>query len=140
MILLDTNVISELMRAKPNPHVLAWVDEQPGRLLMISSISVAETLYGLARMPDGKRKEALREVAMAIIEEDFAGQVLPFDKDAAVHYAELAAMSEVKGRAAGVADAQIAAIARLHEATIATRNVRHFEVFGVPLVNPWGEE
>ncbi|MFZ6045294.1 type II toxin-antitoxin system VapC family toxin [Pseudomonas sp. CR3202] len=140
MILLDTNVISELMRAKPNPNVLAWVDAQPGRLLVICSVSVAEILFGIARMPDGKRKDALLEAATAIIEEDFAGHALPFDVDAAVHYAELAAMSEAKGRVAGVADAQIAAIARLHEATIATRNVRHFEALGVPVVNPWGEE
>ncbi|MDH4553787.1 type II toxin-antitoxin system VapC family toxin [Pseudomonas sp. BN417] len=137
MILLDTNVISEFMKARPDPNVVAWVDAQPGRVLVICSISVAEILYGLARMPDGKRKSGMLEIAKAIIEEDFAGQVLSFDTDAAVHYAALAAMNAAKGRSVGMADAQIAAIARLHEATIATRNVRDFEAFGVPLVNPW---
>ena len=137
MILLDTNVLSELMRAKPDPNVIAWVDAQRSSDLIISSITVAEILYGIARMPDGKRKDALYVVATAMFEEDFAGNILAFDADAAVHYADLVAASEGRGKIADMADGQIAAIARLHGARIATRNVRHFEEFGVPLVNPW---
>lgn len=137
MILLDTNVLSELMRAKADPKVLAWVDAQPASRLMICSITVAEILYGIARMPDGKRKQGLLDIASAMFDEDFAGNILPFDADAAVHYAEIAAESEARGRVVDMADAQIAAIGRLHDAVIATRNIRHFESLGVALVDPW---
>lgn len=137
MILLDTNVLSELMRAKPDPAVVAWIDAQPVDDLHISAITVAEILYGIARMPDGKRKQALHDLALVMFEEDFAGNILPFDTDAAVHYAELVAESESRGKLADMADGQIAAIARLHGAHIATRNVRHFEHFGVSLTDPW---
>lgn len=137
MILLDTNVLSELMRAKPDPRVLAWVDAQPASDLVICSITVAEILYGIARMPDGKRKQGLLDLASAMFDEDFAGNILPFDADAAVHYAELAAASEARGRAVEMADVQVAAIGRLHDAVIATRNIRHFEPLGVDLVDPW---
>ena len=137
MILLDTNVLSELMRAKPDPTVLAWVDAQPASRLMICSITVAEILYGIARMPEGKRKQGLLDIASAMFDEDFAGNILPFDADAAVHYAEIAAESEARGRVVDMADAQIAAIGRLHDAVIATRNIRHFESLGVALVDPW---
>ncbi|MCY1283686.1 Toxin FitB [compost metagenome] len=139
MILLDTNVLSELMRAKPDPNVIAWVDAQRSSDLVICSITVAEILYGIARMPDGKRKDGLYAVATAMFDEDFAGNILPFDVDAAVHYADLVAASEERGTIADMADGQIAAIARLHGARIVTRNVRHFEAFDVPLVNPWNE-
>ncbi|MFN3769682.1 MAG: type II toxin-antitoxin system VapC family toxin [Ectopseudomonas guguanensis] len=137
MILLDTNVLSELMRAKPAPQVLEWVDAQPTGDLVITSITVAEILYGIARMPDGKRKQGLLDVASVMFDEDFAGNILPFDADAAVHYAEIAAETEAKGRVVDMADAQIAAIGRLHDAVIATRNIRHFETLGVALVDPW---
>jgi len=137
MILLDTNVLSELMRAKPDPKVLAWVDAQPASRLMICSITVAEILYGIARMPDGKRKRGLLDIASAMFDEDFAGNILPFDANAAVNYAEIAAESEARGRVVDMADAQIAAIGRLHDAVIATRNIRHFESLGVALVDPW---
>ena len=137
MILLDTNVLSELMRSKPAPQVLEWVDAQPTGDLVITSITVAEILYGIARMPDGKRKQGLLDVASVMFDEDFAGNILPFDADAAVHYAEIAAETEAKGRVVDMADAQIAAIGRLHDAVIATRNIRHFETLGVALVDPW---
>jgi toxin FitB len=137
MILLDTNVLSELMRAKPDPKVLAWVDAQPASQLLICSTTVAEILYGIARMPDGKRKQDLLDMASAMFDEDFAGNILPFDADAAVHYAEIAAESEARGRVVDMADAQIAAIGRLHDAVIATRNTRHFQSLGVTLIDPW---
>ena len=137
MILLDTNVLSELMRAKPAPEVLAWVDAQPSGQLYTSAITVAEILYGIARMADGKRKQGLLELATLMFEEDFSGRILPFDTDAAVHYAGLAAESEAKGKVVDMADGQIAAIAALYEARVATRNVRHFDYLGVPVINPW---
>lgn len=137
MILLDTNVLSELMRARPAPQVLAWVDAQPSRELVICSITVAEILYGIARMPDGKRKQGLLDLATAMFDEDFAGNILPFDADAAVHYAEIAAVSEARGKVVDMADAQIAAIGHQHGAVIATRKVRHFESLGVALIDPW---
>lgn len=137
MIVLDTNVLSELMRAKPAPEVLAWIDAQPTSQLFISSITVAEILYGIARMADGKRKQSLLDVATLMFDEDFAGRILSFDSDAAVHYAGLAAESEAKGKVVDMADGQIAAIAALHDARVATRNVRHFDYLGVPVINPW---
>ncbi len=137
MILLDTNVLSELMRAKPDPRVLEWVDAQPASELVICSITVAEILYGIARMPDGKRKQSLLDLVSAMFDEDFAGNILPFDAGAAVHYAEIAAESEARGRAVEMADVQIAAIGRLHDAVVATRNTRHFDLLGVDLVDPW---
>lgn len=137
MIVLDTNVLSELMRAKPAPEVLAWVDAQPTSQLFISAITVAEILYGIARMADGKRKQSLLDVATLMFDEDFAGRILSFDSDAAVHYAGLAAESEAKGKVVDMADGQIAAIAALHDARVATRNVRHFDYLGVPVINPW---
>ena len=115
------------------------MDAQRSSDLVISSITVTEILYGIARMPDGKRKDSLYVLASAMFEEDFAGSILAFGANAAVHYADLVAASEGRGKIADMADGQIAAIARLHGARIATRNVRHFEAFGIPLVNPWNE-
>jgi predicted nucleic acid-binding protein len=137
MILLDTNVLSELMRAKPAPEVVAWIDSQPTSQLYICAITVAEILYGIARMADGKRKQSLLALATLMFDEDFAGRILSFDADAAIHYAGLAAESEAKGTVVDMADCQIAAIAVLHAAQVATRNVRHFDYLGVAIVNPW---
>ncbi|MFZ4967335.1 MULTISPECIES: type II toxin-antitoxin system VapC family toxin [Pseudomonas] len=137
MILLDTNVLSEFMRLQPDARVLAWVDAQPAIDLVISSISVAEVLHGIARLAAGKRKQRLQAQAMAMFEEDFAGRILPFDALAAVVYAELVAEREAGGRPPSVADAQIIAIAKAHGASIATRNVRDFEQSGVLIINPW---
>lgn len=137
MILLDTNVLSELMKAKPAPEVVAWIDQQPAGQLYISAITVAEILYGIARLPDGKRKTSFADLARLMFDEDFAGRILPFDTEAASRYASLAAASEAQGRVADMADAQIAAIAALYDAPVATRNVRHFDHLGVSVINPW---
>jgi predicted nucleic acid-binding protein len=137
MIVLDTNVLSEFMRIEPDSQVLAWVDAQPSMDLAISAITVAEVLHGIARLPFGKRKQKLEAHAMAMFEEDFAGRILPFDAHAAVEYATLVAGAETEGRAASMADAQIAAICRSHGALIATRNVRDFAFPGVEMINPW---
>lgn len=137
MIVLDTNVISEFMRAEPDGNVLAWIDSQPAMDLVISAITVAEILHGIARLPFGKRKQKLESHAMAMFEEDFADRILPFDAHAAVEYAAIVALCEAKGRAAGMADAQIAAICRVHGAPIATRNTKDFEFPGIEIINPW---
>ncbi|NUT89753.1 type II toxin-antitoxin system VapC family toxin [Pseudomonas corrugata] len=137
MIVLDTNVISEFMRAEPNANVLAWIDLQPAMDLVICAITVAEILHGIARLPFGKRKQKLESHAMAMFEEDFAGRILPFDAHAALEYATLVASCEARGRAAGMADAQIAAICRTHGALVATRNARDFEFSGIEIINPW---
>ncbi|KQW30038.1 MULTISPECIES: type II toxin-antitoxin system VapC family toxin [Pseudomonas] len=138
MIVLDTNVLSEFMRSEPDSRVLAWVDVLPTMDLAITAVTVAEILHGIARLPSGKRKQKLEAHAMAMFEEDFAGRIFPFDAHAAVEYAALVANSEARGRTASMADSQIAAICRTHGASIATRNVRDFELSGVEVINPWG--
>lgn len=105
--------------------------------LVICAITVAEILHGIARLPFGKRKQKLESHAMAMFEEDFAGRILPFDAHAALEYATLVASCEARGRAAGMADAQIAAICRTHGALVATRNTRDFEFSGIETINPW---
>ena len=113
------------------------MDAQPALELAISAITVAEILHGIARLPSGKRKQKLESHAMAMFEEDFAGRILPFDVHAAVEYATLVDGCEAKGRAASMADAQIAAVCRIHGAPIATRNIRDFEFSGLDVINPW---
>ncbi|WP_353222886.1 type II toxin-antitoxin system VapC family toxin [Salinisphaera hydrothermalis] len=138
MIVLDTNVLAELMRPTPNPLVVDWVDAaSAGDDIAITAITVAEILYGIERLPEGRRKQQLGGVAAMMFEEDFAGAIFSFDAEAAVHYAERVAASEAAGRPASMADAQIAAICLSHGATLATRNTKDFEAFGVTLVNPW---
>lgn len=106
-------------------------------MLFISAITVAEMLYGITRMANGIRQQGWLELAALMVEEDFAGRILPFDTEAAVHYAGLAAESEAKGKVVDMADGQIAAIVALHDARVATRNVRHLDYLGVPVINPW---
>nr|WP_299240685.1 type II toxin-antitoxin system VapC family toxin [uncultured Halomonas sp.] len=137
MIVLDTNILSELMRPKPESRVVNWLDVQDPISVAISAITVAEVLYGIERLPDGRRKRGFTAMAAAMFEEDFAGLILPFDGEAAVYYAEQVAASEKAGRGVHMADAQIAAICLQHQATLATRNVKDFENLGVNIINPW---
>ena len=137
MIVLDTNILSELMRPMPNEQVLAWVDAQTVSELAITAITVAEILYGIERLANGKRKQNLHAQAIAMFKEDFADHILPFDADAAVHYAQLTATSEAAGQPPSMGDAQIAAICRLHRASLATRNIRDFKNFELVMINPW---
>ena len=137
MIVLDTNVVSELMRPAPNPAVLAWVDAQPDRDLWLCSVAVSELLFGLARLPPGARRAQLTQAFEAMLTEDFSGRVLAFDLPAAVVYADLVAKREREGQPVAMADAQIAATCLAHGAQLATRNVRHFEGLGFAWVNPW---
>ena len=137
MILLDTNVVSELMRPSPAPDVLDWVNAQPSSELWLCSVVVAELLYGVARLPDGARKRHLAVAVEAMVIEDFASRTLPFDLEAAVAYAQLVAQREREGMPIAMADAQIGAICAVHGATLATRNQRDFAKLGLTLVNPW---
>lgn len=137
MIVLDTNVLSELMRIAPEPRVVAWLDAQEPSSVAITAITVAEILYGIQRLPEGWRRRVLASAAAAMFEEDFAGRILAFDAEAAVCYAKCVAASEQTGRAVQMADAQIGAICLLHQAVLATRNTRDFESLGVSLVDPW---
>jgi predicted nucleic acid-binding protein len=137
VIVLDTNVISELMRPQPAPAPLAWVDAQPADALAITAITAAELLYGVARLPSGARKRALSDAVTALVREEFAGRVLPFDVGAAEHYADIVVECERRGRPISAMDAQIAAVCRSCDAALATRNVTDFEEAGIGLVDPW---
>ena len=137
MIVLDRHVLSELMRPAPSPQVLAWLDAQTPDTLWLTSVSVAELLFGIARLPDSARKQAFAQAALGMLEEDFANRVLNFDLEAASILANLAAASERAGRPMGLADGQIAAICLAHHASLATRNGRDFAQLGLQLINPW---
>ncbi|MBE0510896.1 MAG: type II toxin-antitoxin system VapC family toxin [Chromatiales bacterium] len=138
MILLDTNVLSEFMRPRPEARVVQWLDGQRADTLHTSAVSQAEIELGLALMPDGKRQLELASSAKAMFEEDFAGRCLPFDAIAASHYAHLVAARSRMGRPISVEDAQIAAIALASDMALATRNTRDFEsITGLALINPW---
>ena len=137
MIVLDTNVLSELMRRRPSARVVRWVDEQDANALAITAVTVAELLYGVARLAEGARTAELAAAVHALVREDFAGRVLPFDVTAAAHYAELAAGRERQGRPVSVSDGQIAAICRCHGAALATRNIRDFDATAIQILDPW---
>jgi predicted nucleic acid-binding protein len=138
MFLIDTNVISELMRATPAPSVLSWFSTQDPSTLYLSAVTEAELRTGIAILPEGQRREGLKAALDATISEDFEGRILPFDTDAAKAYAEIAAGRRSAGRPIADADCQIAAIAREAAMPVVTRNLRDFEGCGVDLVNPWG--
>ena len=137
MIILDTNVVSELMKAAPAQRVLGWIAAQPASALYTTSITEAEILHGLALLPTGKRRNALESATEAMLSEDFAGRILPFGSDAAHAYARIAADRRRGGRPISHFDAQIAAIARSAGAAIATRNVTDYDRCGVKILNPW---
>ena len=137
MILLDTNVISELMRPDPDRAVLAWFDTHADGEAWTSAVVVAELLSGIDLMPSGRRQRTLREHVEAMIAEDFLGRILDFDLEAARHYGRILAVRQRMGRPIDEMDAEIAAIARVHGATLATRNTDDFYECGVTVVNPW---
>ncbi|WP_439570174.1 type II toxin-antitoxin system VapC family toxin [Roseovarius mucosus] len=137
MIILDTNVISELLRPAPEPKVEHWLSAQEGLNVYLTSISEAELRYGLAIMGNGKHRAALVDAVDRILREDLAGRILPFDSDAAQSYATIAAARRSVGRPIAQADCQIASIAHTRGATVATRNTPDFEGCEIDLINPW---
>jgi hypothetical protein len=139
MILLDTNVLSELMRPHPNPVVVDWVNAQSS-VARVSAITQAEIGLGIALLPDGKRRDALAVAARQMFEEDFAGRCLPFDSVAAECFARLVAERRRIGRPITTQDAQIAAIALANDMPLATRNTDDFKaITGLALVDPWND-
>jgi predicted nucleic acid-binding protein len=137
MLMLDTNMLSEIMRPDPPRKITDWFVRQPSDELFTATVCQAEILSGLAVMPSGRRRTALEEAARAMFTDDFGGRVLPFDVKAASAYAELFAARRKAGRPSGTIDLMLAAIARAHGASVVTRNVADFEFMGVPIVNPW---
>jgi len=137
VILLDTNVLSELMKPTPEKRVVAWMGAQPSQSLYTTSITQAEILHGVMLLPSGRRRKAFEAAAEGMFREEFAGRVLSFGSEAALPYALIAVDRRRAGRPISHFDAQIAAIARSTGATVATRNVTDFEGCGVRLLNPW---
>ena len=137
MIILDTNVLSELMKARPSTNVLDWTAAQPPLSLFTTTVTQAEILYGIRLLPTGRRREALADAVAGMFDEDFSGRVLSFDGPAAHAYAVIATARKQAGRPIAQFDAQIAAIARSRGAAIATRNISDFEACGVDVVDPW---
>jgi predicted nucleic acid-binding protein len=137
VILLDTNVVSEPLRAAPEPRVVAWIDAQPLETLMLSSVTVAELRFGLATLPAGKRRDHLRERIEREVLPLFLGRVLAFDLAATQSYADALAKARQSGMSIGLADGYIAAIALANGLTVATRDTRPFEAAGVAVIDPW---
>ena len=137
MIVLDTNVVSEVMRAAPDPSVVAWLNDQDAFLLYLTAITVAEIRYGLRVLPQGKRRRSLEEGFERILVEGFTGRILPFDEAAAHRYGEVMGRRQEIGRPLDILDGQIAAIAWVNGFSVATRNVQDFLDCGVEILNPF---
>ena len=140
MILIDTNVISEPLRATPNPQVVAWLDAQPLDTVFLSVVTVAELRLGVARLPAGRRRNGLIEQLESQVLPAFIGRVLPFDMAATQAYAQAMAQAQAKGVSVGVADGFIAAIAASNRMSVATRDTAPFVAMGLDVINPWQAE
>jgi predicted nucleic acid-binding protein len=136
-ILLDTNVLSEVLRGAPASAVLAWFAVQRESDLMVSTVTQAEMFLGARLLPAGKRRLNLQHALAGLFDGNFAGRVLPFDSGAVVHYVEVVASRRQAGRPISQFDAQIAAIALRCGASLATRNLKDFEGCGLTLIDPW---
>jgi toxin FitB len=137
MIVLDTNVLSELMRPAPDAGVVAWLAARDPLELATTTIAIAEIQRGIARLPDGRRRKSLEQRFSAFVEEAFPGRLLAFDRDAAYACGEVSASRERKGLHADAVNMMIAAIVKTAGATLATRNTRDFEGCGIALADPW---
>lgn len=137
MIILDTNVLSALMRKTPETVVIAWLDRQAADSMWITSITLFEARLGFALLPKGRRRQTLETAFNELLEEDLENRILDFDRAAADAAASLAAERRKAGRPVDMRDTQIAGIALARRATLATRNVRHFSDLSVPIVDPW---
>ena len=136
MIVLDTNVVSEAMKPEPHPAVRAWLNDQAAETLYLSSVTLAELLFGIAALPAGKRKDMLAQTLDGLLGL-FRDRVLPFDTDAARHYATLAVTARTGGRGFPTPDGYIAAISAARGFIVATRDTAPFEAVGVSVINPW---
>jgi len=137
VIILDTNVLSALMRTAPDAPVVAWLDRQPAESVWITSITLFEARFGLALLPAGRRRRSLETAFAHLLEEDLENRVVDFDDAAASAAATLAAERQAAGQSVDLRDTLIAGIALARRATLATRNVRHFADLSVPMVDPW---
>jgi predicted nucleic acid-binding protein len=138
MILLDTNVVSEMMRVSPAEKVRTWIGEQETTQLFISTITIAEISYGINALPKGKRRDLLDDAFNKLIKEAFEHRILPFEQQSAVLYGKLMSHRKELGKPLGILDGQIAAIARAHGKRLATRNLRDFVNCELDLINPFG--
>ena len=137
MIILDTNVVSELMRPNPSSRVMHWMAGQSAPRLYLSTVSEAELRYGVEILPAGNRRTQLLDQIEGMLSEDFAGRILPFDRAAAQAYAVIAAARRAAGRPINHADCQIAAVAGCRGASVATRDSAGFEGSGIDVIDPW---
>ena len=137
MIILDTNVLSALMRTTPDAVVVNWLDRQPADSVWVTSLTVFEARFGLALLPKGRRRVGLERAFDRVLSEDLANRILDFDSMAAACAAQRASDRQRMGRAADLRDTLIAGIAQARRATIATRNTRHFDGLDIPVVDPW---
>ena len=137
MIILDTNVLSALMRTIPDAAVLHWLDRQPAASVWITSITLFETRFGLALLPAGRRQQVLEAAFDDLLREDLENRILDFDSAAATAAASLAAARQKSGRPVDMRDAQIAGIVLARRATLATRNIRHFVDLKISIIDPW---
>jgi predicted nucleic acid-binding protein len=137
VIVLDTNVLSALMRTNPETKIVEWLDRQPADSVWLTSITVFEARFGLALLPKGRRRSSLERAFERVLSEDLSNRVLALDEMAALTAAQLAADRQRLGRIVDLRDTLIAGIAQARRATIATRNTRHFDSLDVPVVDPW---
>ena len=140
MIVLDTNVVSELVRPAPSTVVMAWLDAQDSSDLVITALTAAEVRTGVALLPDGHRKQDIGLRMESLLTQTFAHFVLAFDIDSSAFYAQIVAARQRSGQPISTVDAQIASVCRQHEATLATRNISDFTATGIELINPWAGE
>ncbi len=139
MFILDTNIVSEVMRNVPSPEVMAWLDEHPRHDLYVTAVTQAEILTGIAFLPEGRRRSELAEAAEYAFNSLFNGRLLSFDSAAAHAYAEIASARRNAGQPLSQFDGQIAAIARSRSMAVATRNVSDYEGCSIPVINPWSD-
>jgi hypothetical protein len=137
MIVLDTNVLSEVLRPVPEASVMAWLASQPRASLFTTAVTRGEILYGIRLLSDGKRRRGLWDAAIKIFDAEFAGHVLSFDSEAADMYAEISASRRIAGKPISQFDAIIVAVARSRGASLATRNIKDFDDCGTDVINPW---
>lgn len=137
MIILDTNVISALMREEPEQRVVRWLDQQPAQSVWITSITLFEARFGIALLPKGKRQRALEVLFARLVQEDLENRIADFDATAASEAAGLAAARQKAGRHVDLRDTQIAGIAMARRAALATRNIKHFQGLKITVIDPW---